>query len=397
MEFDSGDENEPSFEFPKPEEGEETNQQSKPEGDLEAEGQPDEPFQFPPKSHEIDNLINLSYRSGSIPQCNLKNKIVKSEGSQFFSGVNIFSAFKSKDDYMMVEYGRGYALFVDGKLKKAEGDRCHYIDLIYSPLGCYCTLDTSAFHLTLFDDRGEEPPKKIYVGATWSNTNTPNLLLFPQNVKKILVRLKSRRFSVVDLEKEELLFQGEHTDELISTVCSGKDFVVFLKEVKNKDSKYGFELEVNRLTKNVLKPVDFFVLKRKKETRERPLFLTLGPREKHLLVTTSSGSRYKSGWVHIMRLSSKRKLTYLTCVKLSASRIFGSFQFHGYMRTKMVFSGVVKKSHSRIFTVVYDFKTKKVALVRIIQTTMRTVRRMAALGSTLHGVDDHCKKFELRV
>ena len=62
----------------------------------------------------IENLTHLIRRSEKGFKCDYKKH------AEMFSSVNIFSAFKSPTDYMIVEYGQGYAIFVDGEIKKSE-------------------------------------------------------------------------------------------------------------------------------------------------------------------------------------------------------------------------------------------------------------------------------------
>ena len=360
------------------------------------------------KIFEIDNFDHLVSRSGKSSESNLKKKILTSEGNRVFSGVNIFSAFKSPDDYMIAEYGRGYALFVEGKLKKAERHWRWYIDLVFSPICGYCALEQQNKAVFLFDVRGESPPKKIIVGKTWTNTGTPNLILFPKNPKNMIIRLEGDQIGILDLEKEKLMTKYTHQTELISVVCSGRDLVIILKGLKHPEQappthsrnyNNGFLVEVNKLKlgeDEELSVIEKFKSESKSD-REKPLFLTLGPREKHLLISTTTTSSSRRSLTHILRMSSQRKLTYLTRIEFPTDRSFGCFQFHGYKKTKMIFSGVERMRQSRIFTVVYDFKSKKVALVRIVRTGLGTARRMTLFGSTLYGVDDYCKKFEVRV
>ena len=68
------------------------------------------------KSNEvsIENLTHLIRRSEEGFKCDYKKH------SEMFSSVNIFSAFKSSTDYMIAEYGQGYAIFVNGEIKKSE-------------------------------------------------------------------------------------------------------------------------------------------------------------------------------------------------------------------------------------------------------------------------------------
>ena len=67
-----------------------------------------------PNFFEIQNHINLRLREHF--------KIESHKHLEMFAAINIFSAFKSKDDYMIVEYGLGYAIVVDGVLRRHDRD-----------------------------------------------------------------------------------------------------------------------------------------------------------------------------------------------------------------------------------------------------------------------------------
>ena len=73
------------------------------------------------KKSEIGKLNYLASRSKKSFKRDLKMRVDQLEGTSLFEGV--FSAFKSAKDYFIAEYGQGYAIFVDGKLKKAERDQ----------------------------------------------------------------------------------------------------------------------------------------------------------------------------------------------------------------------------------------------------------------------------------
>ena len=74
------------------------------------------------KNFEVERLAYLAYRSEDCFKSDLKKHVDQFNGARIFSGVNMFSAFKSTTDYFIAEFGRGYAIFVDGKLKNAERD-----------------------------------------------------------------------------------------------------------------------------------------------------------------------------------------------------------------------------------------------------------------------------------
>ena len=65
---------------------------------------------------EIQNLGPLLSRDSSEQSFKRENE----KPDKFFNAANIFSAFKSRKDYMIAECGNGYVIFVDGKLKKSD-------------------------------------------------------------------------------------------------------------------------------------------------------------------------------------------------------------------------------------------------------------------------------------
>ena len=203
-------------------------------------------------------------------------------------------------------------------------------------------------------------------------------------------------------KKREIIYHFLQILDLISVVCRGKNTFIFLKtaphDALKKPLDCRFVLEVFKL-ENKLKDKFRMVNRRGFET---PKFLTLGPRQEHLLVYTHDGTWKIDGRIYIFRLSSKGKLTYLSCIKFSSEYYpnmgsFGCLKLHGYMKTKMIFSGLTSGRGVGLFTVVYDFRSKKVAIVRNLKIKLTTVRNLSLLGSSLHGVDDYFKKFEVRI
>ena len=280
-----------------------------------------------------------------------------------------------------------------------------YCDAIYSPNGYYCALDRINFHLVLFDDQAESPPRQIYLdfSGRFSSIERPYLIHFPKNPQILLIRYKTYEMGVFCFKKGEFIYHLPKIENLTSVVCRGKNTFIFLKKAAKQPGEVRavqcrFVLEVFKL-KNKVK--DKFIMANRKQF-EQPKLVTLGPRGEHLLVYTDDGAWRMDGRIYIFRLNSKGKLTYLSCIDFS-SRCepnlgqFNCLKFHSYMKTKMVFSGFSIGVDIGLFTVVYDFRSKKVVLVKFLKTKLSTVRNLSLIDSSLHGVDDYCKKFEVRI
>ena len=210
--------------------------------------------------------------------------------------------------------------------------------------------------------------------------------------------------AVFILNRLEIMYQFTKPEKISSVVCSGTNLFIYLIEPPPPDRPYS---EDPRQCKFVLEVVE---LKSKVKDRfrmvnrrryEHPKLLAVGPSEKHLLVYTSESEGRVDGWIYIFRMSSKGKLSYQSCIDIMnfehQLENLSCLNFHGYMKTKFIFSGFTAGSGIGLFTVVYDFRSKKVLLVRLLKTRLSTVRNLSLLGTCLHGVDDHCKKFELRI
>ena len=71
---------------------------------------------------EIEKLNFLVLRSENSLESDLKKHVEEYNRPRIPSKVSIFSAFKSTKDYFIAEYGAGYAIFVEGKMKERKQD-----------------------------------------------------------------------------------------------------------------------------------------------------------------------------------------------------------------------------------------------------------------------------------
>ena len=161
----------------------------------------------------------------------------------------------------------------------------------------------------------------------------------------------------------------------------------------------GFSLQIFKLKNNAEK-IEYFKNKNFRfegAKQERPISMAICPREEYLMVSTRVVGVKKLGKISIFRLDSKLKLRWLTSINLCLSQHYSIdlVKFHGYLKTKFIFSGFVGNGNGPILTIVFDFKNKKVALAKELKNKLHTVRRLTLLGSTIYGVDDYIRKFEL--
>ena len=75
------------------------------------------------KDCEIDKLRYLASRKERSLKSDFVKHVTEFQGTPIFLWKDFFSAFKSPKDYFIAEFGEGYAIFVDGKLKKAVKDK----------------------------------------------------------------------------------------------------------------------------------------------------------------------------------------------------------------------------------------------------------------------------------
>ena len=364
------------------------------------------------KDFEIENLNYLAFRSEESLQSDLKKHVEEFMGVPIFSKINMFSAFKSTTDYFIAEFRVGYAIFVNRTLKTAKRDKRGYCDVIYSSKGYYCCLDKDKSSFLIFDEQAKDPPKIFgldLLGRFSPIEGIPYLIPFPGNQNIILIKINQQDLAIFSLRKEKVIYQFEKIEEFVSVVCRGRNTFIFLRKSALQDSS-----SARNNAKNGLLECKFVleVLKLKNEIKDRfrmvnrrrhqmPKLLALGPREEHLLVTTMNDDREGLGWIYLFKLSTKGCLTYLSCIDFSNSGAeledFSCLKFHGFFKTKMIFSGFSSGRDIDIFTVVYDIRSKKVALARFLKTKLSTVRNLSLLGSSLYGFDDHCRRFEVRI
>ena len=285
--------------------------------------------------------------------------------------------------------------------------------MIHSSTGYYYALDKRSNCLIIFDDEGTGQTSISTPGSFSSISGIPYLAPFPKSSDKILIRFHSDTVGVLSLEDKDFICQHKSDNYIKSAVCCGKGTIILLEEKKtsyfdyhrhrpselDQESSEKFKMQFAHLKGKEFSYNSYNFSMVNSREGETPKFLTLGPNEKHLLVSTMKNHWGKIGWIYIFRLSSDYKPTYLSCVDFSESGfgMFGSLNFHGYKKTKLILSGFTLGSESKLYTVVYDFESKKVVLVRNLRTKISSVRNLSLLGSSLYGVDDYCKKFELRI
>ena len=200
-------------------------------------------------------------------------------------------------------------------------------------------------------------------------------------------------------------------------VCSTFNLVILLKNQRIRTSTNRQTFEINRIRRGFSLEVYYlnprlsgmkFLLSKKFRNQlnhEAARSIVLSPREDHILVSSvvisdlDGGLPEKLGRIVIFRMDPSAKLHFLSSINLSQYELSGlrHLKFHGYVKTKFVFSGLTLNSGSTLFTFVYDFEVKKVVLVKKVRTALDKVRRVSRIGSSLVGVDDYCKRFEIKM
>ena len=208
------------------------------------------------------------------------------------------------------------------------------------------------------------------------------------------------KFGICDLKKQEYIFESDQTERFKDICCFGKDVLLFLKpknkpifdnfEGRIRTKGEGFTLSSHKLD---LKSKNFNLIQKfkflEKSVIEWPVLLALDPRQKHLIVVTSKSEFGELGRFMIFRIDSRARFTFLTCLDFSKklpSR-FNCVQFHGFFKTKLIFSVSCKPSSyvqfntdlpfvkgNRFYTVLYDFRNKKKAMVRCLASKLNIVR-----------------------
>ena len=261
----------------------------------------------------------------------------------------------------------------------------------------------------LYDDRGEYDPKvlKFSDGRYLMDKSALKLQISSKNHNNLFFYSKYN-IGCLDIEKQREKFHESIEYQAVDTaICSKKSLVIMLKYIIKIDEAgnivergiTGFCLETHKLRNNAEK-IEFFQSKNFRyegDKQEKPVSMTICPREEHLLVSTRIVGVRKIKKISIFRIDSKLRLRWLRSINLCISQ-YSSIErvkFHCYLKTKFIFSGFVGKGKGPILNVVFDFKNRKVVLVKELKTKLHIVRRLTLLGSTIYGVDDYIRKFEL--